>query len=74
MPAKIKISDHHAGVYALPMTADEIEVFELVAGGRDPPRRRVRELWALCGRREPGDVSIEVEHPWLQKIRLLHLE
>lgn len=26
-------------------------MFGAVAGGRDPPKNRVRELWTLCGRR-----------------------
>jgi hypothetical protein len=29
----------------------DLETFAKVAGGRAPPSRRVRELWAICGRR-----------------------
>lgn len=36
--------------YALPMTASEVEFFKSVAGGREPPKHRVRELWCVCGR------------------------
>src|SRR5215471_17775747 len=41
--------------FGLPMTAAEAESFKSVAGGRDPPKRRQRELWALCGRRSGKD-------------------
>jgi hypothetical protein len=40
--------------YALPMTGDEVEFFRTVAG-RDPPKRRVRELWCIVGRRGGKD-------------------
>jgi hypothetical protein len=31
--------------FCLPMTAREIAFFKSVAGDRDPPKKRVRELW-----------------------------
>jgi hypothetical protein len=40
--------------YALPMTADEIEFFRSVTD-RDPPKKRVRELWLIIGRRGGKD-------------------
>jgi hypothetical protein len=40
--------------YALPMTSDEIDFFRSVAD-RDPPARRVRELWCIVGRRGGKD-------------------
>lgn len=40
--------------YGLPMTDAEIELFRVVAE-RDPPRRRVRELWIIAGRRAGKD-------------------
>ena len=36
--------------YALPMAAGELETFRQLTG-REPPAERVRELWAVCGRR-----------------------
>jgi hypothetical protein len=39
----------------LPMTADEIEFFKSIAGGREPPTRRVSELVAACARRTGKD-------------------
>jgi len=39
----------------LPLTADELVRFHAVAGDRDPPRRRVRELVAVVGRRGGKD-------------------
>lgn len=40
--------------FALPMTPSEIEFFRAVAD-RDPPKRRVRELWCATGRRSGKD-------------------
>jgi hypothetical protein len=41
--------------YALPMTEAEIAFFKSVAGGREPPKNRVRELWVCAGRRSGKD-------------------
>lgn len=40
--------------FALPMTAEEVAFFRTIAD-RDPPRRRVRELWCVVGRRGGKD-------------------
>jgi hypothetical protein len=40
--------------YALPMTAEEVEFFRSVTD-RDPPKKRVRELWLIIGRRGGKD-------------------
>lgn len=37
--------------FGLPLSADERVLFDAVAGGREPPTGRVRELWAVVGRR-----------------------
>jgi hypothetical protein len=37
--------------FGLPLGREERETFAAVAGDRAPPTRRVRELWAICGRR-----------------------
>src|SRR5689334_20535231 len=34
----------------LPVMAEEREFFKTISGGREPPRRRVRELWGVIGR------------------------
>jgi hypothetical protein len=39
----------------LPMTADEIEFFKSISGGREPPARRVSEFVAACARRTGKD-------------------
>ena len=39
----------------IPMDEGEIKLFSGVAGGRDPPKQRVRELWAVVGRRGGKD-------------------
>ena len=37
--------------FALPMSANDRATFAEIAGGRQPPSRPVRELWAVVGRR-----------------------
>jgi phage terminase large subunit-like protein len=41
--------------FAIPMTEEELVVFGELAGGRDPPTRRVRELYVVAGRRSGKD-------------------
>jgi hypothetical protein len=38
-------------VYGLPMTEEELAIFQRCTGLKDPPGKRVSEAWALCGRR-----------------------
>jgi hypothetical protein len=42
------------GAYGLPMTKAEVKFFRSVAE-RDPPKKRVRELWIIAGRRAGKD-------------------
>jgi phage terminase large subunit-like protein len=37
--------------FGLPLDEQQQAIFASVAGERSPPTRRVRELWAICGRR-----------------------
>jgi hypothetical protein len=37
--------------FGLSLNDEEAEAFAAVAGSRSPPAKRVRELWAVCGRR-----------------------
>jgi len=37
--------------FALPLTAEQQQIFATIAGGRLPPAKRVRELWCVAGRR-----------------------
>jgi hypothetical protein len=37
--------------FCLPMSKRERAFFKSIAGDRDPPRHRVKELWCVCGRR-----------------------
>lgn len=39
----------------LPLDAAELALFREVAGDRDPPARRVREMWCVAGRRAGKD-------------------
>jgi hypothetical protein len=41
--------------FALPMTSAELAIFHELAGGRAPPKHRVRELFAIGGRRSGKD-------------------
>jgi hypothetical protein len=41
--------------FALPMTEGDIAFFRSVAGDREPPKKRVRELWVVVGRRGGKD-------------------
>ncbi|WP_194755711.1 hypothetical protein [Aliidiomarina indica] len=40
-----------SGAFALPMDDDTLEKFKALAGDREPPAERVRELWVIAGRR-----------------------
>jgi hypothetical protein len=37
--------------YALPLTDAELQTFRQIAGDRVPPKKRVREVWVIAGRR-----------------------
>jgi hypothetical protein len=36
--------------YGRPLSEQELAFFQSIAGGRDPPGSRVRELWCVAGR------------------------
>jgi hypothetical protein len=42
-------------VSTLPMTADDVQFWAEVAGGRKPPTKRPREIWIAAGRRSGKD-------------------
>jgi hypothetical protein len=42
-------------VYGLPLSDDELAFFHSIAGGRAPPTAKVREFWAVAGRRAGKD-------------------
>ena len=37
--------------FALPLTAEQLQTFAAIGGGRLPPSKAVRELWVVAGRR-----------------------
>ena len=39
------------GAFGLPLNDKECVVFSAIAGGRNPPAKRVRELWCVVGRK-----------------------
>jgi hypothetical protein len=46
--------------YCKPLDEEELEFFREVSGGRNPPTKRVRELWCLVGRRGGKDSTASV--------------
>src|SRR5271157_5451289 len=46
-----QLGDAWPPAFALPLNDAERETFLTVAGGRNPPSKRVRELWVVAGRR-----------------------
>ena len=42
--------------FGLKLTSNELVTFYEIAGGREPPRQRVRELWVAAGR-VPGALA-----------------
>jgi hypothetical protein len=50
--------------YGLQLTGDELDFFREVAGDRNPPSRRVKELWVIGGRRGGKDsvASLIIAH------------
>ncbi|WP_178100995.1 hypothetical protein [Pseudomonas sp. OIL-1] len=40
-----------SGAFALPMEQDRLALFKQLAGDREPPTRRVSQLWVVAGRR-----------------------
>jgi hypothetical protein len=45
---------------AIPMEPEEVEFLKSVSGGREPPRRRPRENWFICGRRAGKDSIVSL--------------
>lgn len=41
--------------YGYGLTGDELPIFKEISGGREPPKRRVKELWLIVGRRGGKD-------------------
>jgi hypothetical protein len=50
--------------FALPMTAEEVAFFKSVAGNREVPARRVKELWVCAGRRSGKDSIASLVACW----------
>ena len=45
---------------ALPMATAEVEFLKSISGGREPPKRRPREIWISAGRRAGKDSAISL--------------
>jgi hypothetical protein len=50
--------------FGLPLSSEQIDLFKSVSGDREPPRKQVRELWIVGGRRSGKDsiASLIVAH------------
>ena len=59
--------------YALPMSASNRETFAAVAGGRDLPKHRVKELWIVAGRRAGKDSIASLIIAYAAAIEQKHL-
>ena len=59
--------------HALPLSDSEAEAFHVLAGGRRPPTRRVRELWIIAGRRSGKDLIASMLAAWSAAIEEGHL-
>jgi hypothetical protein len=40
-----------SAAFALPLTAEQLQIFSSISGGRLPPEQAVRELWVVAGRK-----------------------
>jgi hypothetical protein len=56
-----------AAAHGLALNGEQLEIFRSVAGNREPPKRRVKELWCVVGRRGGKDsiAALIAEHAML---------
>jgi hypothetical protein len=40
-----------SAAFCLPLTAEQLQIFSSISGGRLPPQQAVRELWVVAGRK-----------------------
>jgi hypothetical protein len=59
--------------FALPLSDDQLATFKALAGGREPPRRRVKELWIVAGRRSGKDSVASALAAWSSGIEESHI-
>jgi hypothetical protein len=59
--------------YALPMTPQDLALFDELAGGRAPPKRRVKQLWVMGGRRGGKDSVASLIAAYAASIERAHL-
>jgi hypothetical protein len=59
--------------FALPMTESELEAFHVLAGGRAPPKTRVKELWICAGRRSGKNSIASMLAAWSAGVEEAHL-
>jgi hypothetical protein len=59
--------------FCLPMSDSELATFGALAGGRSPPKQRVRELWIIAGRRSGKDSIASLLAAWSAGVEEGHL-
>jgi hypothetical protein len=59
--------------FALPLTDDQLATFKALAGGREPPKKRVKELWIVAGRRSSKDSVASGLSAWAAGIEESHI-
>lgn len=61
-----------AGAFGLPLTGEDLEIFKGLAGDREPPSERVRELWIIAGRRSEKTKTAAAIALYLASVGALH--
>ncbi|KNY13093.1 hypothetical protein AKG11_30940 [Shinella sp. SUS2] len=59
--------------FGLPLAEDELPIFDQIAGGRQPPGKRVRELWIVVGRRGGKDSIVSGIATFVSAIEEAHI-
>ncbi len=59
--------------FSLPMTAEDLITFGELAGGREPPDKRVKELVIIAGRRSGKDSVASLMAAWISGIEQGHI-
>jgi hypothetical protein len=59
--------------FALPLDETELAIFHQIAGDRQPPKQRVRELWIVVGRRGGKDSIVSAIATYMAAIEEAHV-
>jgi hypothetical protein len=59
--------------FALSMSEDDLAIFADLAGGREPPSKRVKEIVVIAGRRGGKDSIASAVAAWIGAIEQAHI-